>query len=383
MRALTTGLVRTRVRLLGSKAGSPQPVHWLSVRSAAALSTASGTSVTWWGLRECDALGPIPRLERRVSKKLNVEVSCVLHAVVTCASARAVLGSGGSLALILATAIGGMFLPVLTPAALVNYAVENSVTVKEEDARTIRQRLNQVSATGLSLCGNHLLDEAALQKLSKALWWAAAGMREEDGDAEHISRGALDALREHAASGAADCSEIRCGELRVRRSTAFELASAVFDLYDVDADGAISYVEFSTGILTLLSLLSVGGVLAPPPAQRWSEAQLLDVTFACLDVDGSGFLEPRELTAWVKLIRRLGGALPQDAPRDALGFPRAGVDSVVAGWLRECDTDHDGRISRDEFMALGPKLQLRKVVRRLVGESGGAAEPGSRESSPV
>ena len=64
-----------------------------------------------------------------------------------------------------------------------------------------------------------------------------------------------------------------------------------------------------------------------------SYANALAATFAVLDVDGSGYLEAKELEAWVRVLRRLGGALPQDAHRDAYGFPRTSVESVVAGWL--------------------------------------------------
>ena len=44
------------------------------------------------------------------------------------------------------------------------------------------------------------------------------------------------------------------------------------------------------------------------------------------------------------------------------------MSSVVSGWLRECDADDDGRISRDEFAKLGPRLNLQAVVVRMLPE---------------
>ena len=117
--------------------------------------------------------------------------------------------------------------------------------------------------------------------------------------------------------------------------------------------------QFSSGLITLLSLAELS-------CARCTEQELLDATFCVLDVDSSGYLEVDELVAWVRLLRKLGGALPQDAKRDSFGFPRTSVENVVHGWLQEFDDNHDGKLSREEFRALGPKLQLQEVVARML-----------------
>ena len=89
---------------------------------------------------------------------------------------------------------------------------------------------------------------------------------------------------------------------------------------------------------------------------------MLDATFAILDVDSSGFLEREELVSWVRVLRRMGGVLPEDRSRDAFGWPRTTVEDIVDGWLASSDADSDGRISRAEFCTLGPKLNLQEIV---------------------
>ena len=357
-------------RLATHAATSPPPPTWL--RTALALSSGTGASVTWVCLREA-GWGPLARVERLVSSVRVTEAGLVgprgskrhvgshlLHGAVTAASVRALLGPA-SLPLLGAVTLGSMVLPILTPCALLDYVVERSVVVSAADARAIRGRLEAIDAAGLSFSGHREVDAALFRKLSKAIWLAAAGVKGDQppggAGADHISRERL-----LSAIGALDDdASVRYGDVKVSGRAASSLTCSLFDLYDVDNDGSLSFAEFSCGLITLLSLLELG-------RGRCDEANALAATFAVLDVDGSGYLEAKELEAWVRVLRRLGGALPQDAHRDAYGFPRTSVESVVAGWLAAADDNDDGKISRSEFAQLGPKLNLERVVARMLPE---------------
>ena len=87
-----------------------------------------------------------------------------------------------------------------------------------------------------------------------------------------------------------------------------------------------------------------------------------------LDLDANGYLSESELIAWVRLIRKLGGASPDGDLRDVFGFPRVGVKSLVTSWLADCE--ENGRMSIEEFRKLAPRLKLRQVVARLRGTAG-------------
>ena len=144
---------------------------------------------------------------------------------------------------------------------------------------------------------------------------------------------------------------MRYGDVQVSGRAASSLTCSLFDLYDVDNDGSLSFAEFSCGLITLLSLLELG-------RGRCDEANALAATFAVLDVDGSGYLEAKELEAWVRVLRRLGGALPQDAHRDAYGFE----DERRVGGRRLARRRRRQRRRQDfsvRICAAGPKAQPR------------------------
>ena len=74
----------------------------------------------------------------------------------------------------------------------------------------------------------------------------------------------------------------------------------------------------ATGLLTLYALKEL-------PAKKFdSEEQRFDYVFTLMDVDGSGFLDEREITSFVRIVRRLGGMVPdfdRTVPVNYLGFP--------------------------------------------------------------
>ena len=126
-------------------------------------------------------------------------------------------------------------------------------------------------------------------------------------------------------------------------------------------------------------------------------------------VDGSGFLDEREITAFVRIVRRLGGMVPdeealwslkgdnplkvqvhgRDIPNDEtlakvpsfypglhsnspyakvrryLQYSTLSADGLVKQMMEDCDANHDGKISRAEFTELGRRLQLKKCLTKL------------------
>ena len=73
-----------------------------------------------------------------------------------------------------------------------------------------------------------------------------------------------------------------------------------------------------------------------------------------------------ELIAFIKVIRKLGGVLPDDAKCSPKGHSGIlGPTDLAEKWLKETDTNRDDKISRLEFSKLGPKLQIGKVLQQL------------------
>jgi Ca2+-binding EF-hand superfamily protein len=200
------------------------------------------------------------------------------------------------------------------------------------------------------------------------VWVAATSLREADGDADHISRADLDRVRQTDL-------ELLGGVAGISADRVVDAALGIFDLYDGDGDGQLSFVELSVGLLTLASLVTLGSAHAD-----LDEEARLRATFAVLDVDGSGRLEERELVAWVRALAKLGGVLGAQTETAAPARPgaaarfmshpaesSAAAETIVAGWLRELDTDGDGTLSREEFARLAPRLRLGRAVAHLTG----------------
>ena len=127
--------------------------------------------------------------------------------------------------------------------------------------------------------------------------------------------------------------------------------------------------ELTSGMLTVHALLSL-------PQKKFAyEKDRFDYVFNLMDSNGSGYLEEAELLAFVRVVRRLGGVLPDDEAqmgaqarwgRWLVGagwmYPPASAKGLVLRWMAQCDENHDGKISREEFTALGRRIQLQKVV---------------------
>ncbi|OEL13406.1 Calcium-dependent protein kinase 13 [Dichanthelium oligosanthes] len=129
----------------------------------------------------------------------------------------------------------------------------------------------------------------------------------------------------------------------------------MFKTMDTDNDGIVSYEELKTGIAKLGSHLAESEVQMLIEAvdtngrgaldygeflavslhlQRMANDEHLRRAFLFFDKDGNGFIEPEELRE----------ALVDDGAADSM--------EVVNDILQEVDTDKDGKISYDEFVAM-------------------------------
>ncbi|KAG7597538.1 Protein kinase domain [Arabidopsis suecica] len=134
-----------------------------------------------------------------------------------------------------------------------------------------------------------------------------------------------------------------------------EVIKNMFSLMDDDKDGKITYPELKAG------LQKVGSQLGEPEIKM-----LMEVA----DVDGNGFLDYGEFVAVIIHLQKIendelfklafmffdkdGSTFIEldelrEALADELGEPDA---SVLSDIMREVDTDKDGRINYDEFVAM-------------------------------
>ncbi|XAR65439.1 Non-specific serine/threonine protein kinase [Bertholletia excelsa] len=134
-----------------------------------------------------------------------------------------------------------------------------------------------------------------------------------------------------------------------------EIIRDMFTLMDTDNDGKVTYEELRAG------LRKVGSQLAEPEIKL-----LMDVA----DVDGNGVLDYGEFVAVTIHLQRMendahfrraftffdkdgSGYIELDELREALEDESGETDAdVLHEIMREVDTDKDGRISYDEFVAM-------------------------------
>ncbi|XWS51067.1 hypothetical protein CRYUN_Cryun12cG0144400 [Craigia yunnanensis] len=134
-----------------------------------------------------------------------------------------------------------------------------------------------------------------------------------------------------------------------------EVIRDMFTLMDTDNDGKVSYEELKAG------LRKVGSKLAEPEIKM-----LMEVA----DVDGNGVLDYGEFVAVTIHLQKMendehfrrafmffdkdgSGYIELDELRDALADESGEADvDVLNDIMREVDTDKDGRISYDEFVAM-------------------------------
>ncbi|PON35048.1 Serine/threonine protein kinase [Parasponia andersonii] len=134
-----------------------------------------------------------------------------------------------------------------------------------------------------------------------------------------------------------------------------EVIKDMFALMDTDKDGKVTFEELKTG------LRKVGSQLAEPEIKM-----LMEVA----DVDGNGVLDYGEFVAVTIHLQRMendehfrrafmffdkdgSGYIELNELREALADESGETDSMVLNEImREVDTDKDGRISYEEFVAM-------------------------------
>ena len=102
-----------------------------------------------------------------------------------------------------------------------------------------------------------------------------------------------------------------------------------------------------------------------------------------MDVDESGYLEldrARRVRARHPPARR--AAAEEEVRRRSLWYSPLSAVGLAKGWLAACDTNRDGKIDRAEFAKLGPRLQLDRVIAKLMPKGKGAPKDGDDSELP-
>ncbi|KAM3294793.1 hypothetical protein ACQJBY_037587 [Aegilops geniculata] len=143
--------------------------------------------------------------------------------------------------------------------------------------------------------------------------------------AEHLSAEEVEVIKEMFAlmdtdnNGRVTLEELKAGLARVGSKLAEPEMELLMEAADVDGDGYLDYAEFVAITIHL---------------QRLSNDQHLRKAFLFFDRDSSGYIERPELA----------NALADDSGK--------ADDAVVDHVLQEVDTDKDGRVSFEEFVAM-------------------------------
>ena len=93
------------------------------------------------------------------------------------------------------------------------------------------------------------------------------------------------------------------------------------------------------------------------------DPKYLKLLFSALDVDGSGYLDKKELMGWLQIVTKLGGMSPELLDVYGPGFferlfgpKRTALEVcsfIVQNLFKVSDTNHDGKISLEEFETFG------------------------------
>jgi calcium-dependent protein kinase len=143
--------------------------------------------------------------------------------------------------------------------------------------------------------------------------------------AEHLSAEEVEVIKEMFAlmdterKGRVTLPELKAGLAKVGSKLAEPEMELLMEAADVDGDGYLDYAEFVAITIHL---------------QRLSNDQHLRTAFLFFDRDSSGYIERGELA----------DALADDSGR--------ADDAVIDHVMKEVDTDKDGRVSFEEFVAM-------------------------------
>jgi Ca2+-binding EF-hand superfamily protein len=149
----------------------------------------------------------------------------------------------------------------------------------------------------------------------------------------------------------------RLEEAGLKRMDDTPFADRLFDLLDVNQDGAVDLQEFVTG----LSFLCKG-----TPEEK------LELSFKAYDLDGNGYISKEELAlmfkqAWIAGITALCTAHGNDefSTRDAIAFSEEMGNTFANSAFDALDTNGDGQLSFEEFKAFA--LAEPKITATLNG----------------
>lgn len=148
------------------------------------------------------------------------------------------------------------------------------------------------------------------------------------------------------------------------------LTNVLFSLMDMDQSGAISFKEFASAVVLLAAMV------------EGNEDARMRACFQVLDIDNNGFIEREELATWVTFLMRMDLIDPRDR-MDWTGVRKASAEVITAKYIDRYDTNRDGKISREEFLKLGPMIHFgawmkeKGLTQWLIGDL------GSRERGAV
>jgi Ca2+-binding EF-hand superfamily protein len=121
-----------------------------------------------------------------------------------------------------------------------------------------------------------------------------------------------------------------------------ELTDRYYNLFDVDSNGNIDFIEFVTGASILL---------------KGSPSEKIKFIFSCYDLDNDGYLTVTEMKHWLGILFSKSSQLLQESCA-LLNVPYAQIslnksDDVIEKIANVCfeqaDNDHDGKVTFEEF----------------------------------
>ena len=282
--------------------------------------------------------------------------------LVTGASVASIVGRAGSKAFVIgitvAATIASYDATMLRSQADTAASAASAASVTDEEAKRIRAKWDAIFGP---LYTTTSMKDKFLPVLAgaKQMW---LGLNNMDENAKTLSRDAL--VKPEKIKLLQKLAEQQGSNMTEEQLKG--VAEAIFELFDLDHNGVLTFEEFSFAFITSFALSMLSKCPMTVDMFGGDEVARLDYVFACIDANSSGYLEKGELIAFIKVIRKLGGVLPDDAKCSPKGHSGIlGPTDLAEKWLKETDTNRDDKISRLEFSKLGPKLQIGKVLQQL------------------
>jgi len=142
------------------------------------------------------------------------------------------------------------------------------------------------------------------------------------------------------------------------RNTSAEYAGAVFDAFDSDSSGTVSFKELTIA----LSLLCHGSV-----------DDQLRLLFEVYDDNDSGTLERAEVEKIIRHMKKMSAAMGMDSDN---------MEPFIVAIFKKLDLDKDGVITLAEWLSAGktvPSLTKMSVLSTSTTAASSAAAPAARK----